>query len=326
MLNAIGGYFGLEGGGDYRPEGALRFATARGALSALLAEISAKEAAGGRIYLPFFLCPEVDILIRSMGISMTIENYHLDDGLGPVLLDSIRENDLFYFYNVFGLSRTLLQLPPSNVIVDNVHAFYCRPDPEAHVVYSLRKFFGVPDGALLYTSRALVEPPPSISLERFSHLVLRADEGAQAGYGAYQEAERLLSANPGGGMSRTANYLMANIDIARAANRRRRNFEFLHQCFGSSNELNSLIDVALSDVAFVPFTYPLFRSSAAKFKADLAREGIFAPTLWAALAADERLNRFERRLTSDVLHLPIDQRYDASDIERLASAVERIRS
>jgi len=117
---------------------------------------------------------------------------------------------------------------------------------------------------------------------------------------------------------------MANIDMVQAANRRRRNFVVLHQCLGDRNELKPLIEVALNDVAFVPFTYPLFRSHVANLKADLVREGIFVPTLWAALTNDERLSRFERRLTSDVLHLPIDQRYETVDMERLVSAVERL--
>lgn len=324
MPDAIGGYFGLEGGGDYKPDGALRFATARGALSALLAELSLKRVAGRRIYLPFFLCPEIDVLVRSMDIDLAVENYHLDENLEPVFPNSIGDDDIFYFYNVFGLSKREIPFPHARVIVDNVHAFYCPPDADAHVVYSLRKFFGVPDGALLYTRSALSEPTSSVSSGRFLHLVRRADEGAQAGYAAYQEAERLLSASPGGGMSRASKYLMANIDIVQAANRRRRNFVVLHQCLGDRNELKSLIEAALSDAAFVPFTYPLFRSHAARLKADLVREGIFAPTLWASLTHDERLSRFERLLASDVLHLPIDQRYATLDMERLASSVKRI--
>ena len=38
-----------------------------------------------------------------------------------------------------------------NVIIDNVQAYFQRPIEGFDTLYSCRKYFGVPDGAVLYT-------------------------------------------------------------------------------------------------------------------------------------------------------------------------------
>lgn len=48
----------------------------------------------------------------------------------------------------------------SNLIVDNVQAFYTPPIKGLDTIYTCRKFFGVPDEAYLYTDCILTESIP----------------------------------------------------------------------------------------------------------------------------------------------------------------------
>lgn len=47
-----------------------------------------------------------------------------------------------------------------NLIVDNVQVFYTPPIKGLDTIYTCRKFFGVPDGAYLYTDCILAESIP----------------------------------------------------------------------------------------------------------------------------------------------------------------------
>ena len=67
------------------------------------------------------------------------------------------------------------------LIVDNTQAF-CFSDRGVDTFYSARKFFGVPDGAYLYTDKFLnVELEQDVSCQRCEHLLRRIDEGAERG-------------------------------------------------------------------------------------------------------------------------------------------------
>lgn len=70
-------------------------------------------------------------------------------------------NDWIYIVNFYGQlsNQYLLELKSiySNLIADNAHAYFQMPLQDVDTIYTCRKFFGVADGAILYTESLLNE-------------------------------------------------------------------------------------------------------------------------------------------------------------------------
>jgi dTDP-4-amino-4,6-dideoxygalactose transaminase len=70
--------------------------------------------------------------------------------------------------------------------------------------------------------------------------------------------------------------------------------------------------------------YPLLLSSAAQahqVRSALQQQRIYVATYWRELLEDPALGAAARHWTECMLPLPIDQRYDDGDMERVANAV-----
>lgn len=69
--------------------------------------------------------------------------------------------------------------------------------------------------------------------------------------------------------------------------------------------------------------YPLLVDDAVGIRARLAEEKVFIPTLWPNVLEERDPGSWAFRYSKDILPLPIDQRYGAMDMERLAKEVSR---
>ena len=70
-----------------------------------------------------------------------------------------------------------------NIIIDNTQAFFSRPLPEIDTFYTCRKFFGVADGAYLYTDKeADFDIPQDYSSSRMLFLLDRLDRSAEKAF------------------------------------------------------------------------------------------------------------------------------------------------
>jgi hypothetical protein len=153
-LKPIGGYFELESGyserKEYYPE-AIALNSGRNALEYLIKIRNIRK-----IYLPSYICHSVIEKIDQYNIKK--EFYHIDEHLSPVLSGLTDPKSTVLFINFFGLKQDViigLRNKIENLIVDNSQAFFCPPATQTDTFYSCRKFFGVPDGAYLFTSDIL---------------------------------------------------------------------------------------------------------------------------------------------------------------------------
>src|SRR5690606_36309836 len=95
--------------------------------------------------------------------------------------------------------------------------------------YSLRKFFGVSDGALLrYSLRRECVLERDLSFGRLSHLVKRIELGPEAGYDDFVVNERRLAESPPKWMSDLTSRIVNGIDFDFVIGRRNQNYHFLH--------------------------------------------------------------------------------------------------
>lgn len=314
---AIGGYFELELPAR-RPlpyPQSLRFQSARAAFVALL-----RAGKPERVWMPHYICDAMVAPLADVGVEIAWYDVDRDFEVD----DSVRLgiDDWLLYVNYFGVcdrnvADVLRRFSSDRVVLDYSQAFFSPPVDEAlATLYSVRKFFGVPDGGLLAT-RLPVSPPElrdTGSIERSAHLMLRLGESPEAGYAAYREAEESLAAYEPTRMSKLTEEILSTIDLDSVKRKRRENFLFLHEKLGERNRL-SLDPTGFS----APMCYP-FLTDSDDLRARLIEHEIFLATYWTdaigRLTGDWSGNQVAR-----LLPLPIDQRYGPSDMQRVVDTV-----
>lgn len=307
MTNAIGGYFELElRKGTHYHKDAIRLNSGRNCFEYILRAKKYRM-----VYMPYYTCQVLFDTAHTAGVE--IAYYPINEQLEPVTLPQLQQGEAFLYTNYYGLKQRyvekLARYYGEQLIVDNAQAFYAEPISGIDTFYSPRKFFGVPDGGYLYTNLRLKESiPQAESLLRMSHLLKRIEQGAEAGYADFQEAEASLDNRPIERMSKLTEALLGSMEYAEVAACRKINFEYLSQQLGMRN----LIHLPLEPDA-VPMVYPYWSGDAGLRRRMIANK-IFVATYWPNVREDCGL---ETILKSNLLPLPIDQRYNRDALVRL---------
>lgn len=171
-MEAIGGYFELElCKGEHCHKKALRLNTARNCFEYVIRARGWKK-----VFIPYYTCEVMLEPIRKLHVGH--EFYHIDEKLEPTCLPKLSANEAFLYTNYFGLKQGCVKRLAleygKQLIVDDAQAFYAEPLDGIDTFYSARKFFGVPDGAYLYTDKPLQQEfEQDCSYERMSHLLNR---------------------------------------------------------------------------------------------------------------------------------------------------------
>lgn len=316
MKAAIGGYFELElpHARPFMYQGALKYQSARAAFLALLRVSTPK-----RVWMPYYICDAMLAPVRASGAEIFF--YSLDKHLGiadDITLDSA---DILLYVNYFGVcfgqvEKVLDRFNPSQVVLDFSQAFFIEPQKCLATIYSPRKFFGVPDGGLIFTELPLCTPEllDTGSAGRMQHLIKRLAGSPELGYEDYQRSETSLDDLEPRQMSNLTNRLLSSIDFGDAHARRNENFLSLHKVLGTTNRL------ALDAEPDGPLCYPYF-SSDAGLRKKLISQRVFVPTYWAD--ALSRINGYclEGDLVNSILPIPCDQRYSSKDMTKVLSSI-----
>lgn len=309
-MEPLGGYFGLElaRGSEYH-KNAIRLNTGRNCLEYILRARGYKK-----VYLPYYSC-EV-ILEPLTKLCVEYEFYHINIHLEIRDKISLKADEALLYVNYFGLKQCyvayLTEKFGNQLIIDNTQAFYALPVEGIDTFYSCRKFFGVPDGAYLYTDKLLdVEIEQDQSFDRFMSLTKRIDLGAEAGYEDFRELSIKLVGQPIKRMSKLTRRIMQGIDYAGVAKQRRENYKQLHKELGSSNSL----DLPLEDEA-VPMVYPYY-SADKGLREKLIENKVFVARYWPNVLEWTTKDDTEYFLACQMQPLPVDQRYGRDDMERI---------
>ena len=156
-MREIGGYIELDRYAlPMLHDGALALNCGRNCLAYL---IRAKGI--GKMLLPYFLCSSVEKVCRREGVE--VRHYHIGIDFTPLDI-ALQEDEWLYVVNYYGqidngrLSRLVDKY--RRMIVDNAHAYFQMPLAGVDTLYTCRKFFGVADGAFLYTDALLDKALP----------------------------------------------------------------------------------------------------------------------------------------------------------------------
>lgn len=314
--DAIGGYFELEtarGCGLHPQAAALN--SGRHSLEYILR----RRENVARVYLPYYTCSVVLQPLQRLGIPHAF--YHLDEQLHPVDLPELTEGELVIGTNYFGISGAMLQDMAARfgnrLLVDNAQALYDPPMEGIDTFYSPRKFFGVPDGGYAYCAAgAATQLPQDSSWQLMQHLLQRVDEGPESGYAAFRQNSETLAQKPIMRMSRLTQRLLGGINYAAAAEARRANYSALHRALGNSNRLHADLPADA-----VPMVYPYWVENGAQLRQRLIANRVFVATYWPNVLEWSAPGTLEHELATNLLALPIDQRYGAGEMQRILSII-----
>lgn len=320
-----GGYIELDeySGEEYYPE-AWALNSGRAALRLFIRLKKIRK-----IYLPAFCCDTVREACAAEGILW--EYYSVDKDFRPCLSEEDAGNDwvcLVNFYGVFddGDMQALMQQYP-RLIVDYTHAFFQRPLKGMNVLYSCRKFFGVPDGAYLILGEGEGEKiyetlPQDLSFERMHFLLGRFEAGASPFYQEYAQNNDFFANEPIKRMSKLTHNLLRAIDYPRVCGQRTENFAFLHRQLKEKNVLN--LPPAIEGAYAYPFWFNGDKISGKEIRRRLIAQQIYIPMLWPEVCSLEEASPLERQMTENILPLPVDQRYSRGDMEEILGCLLRI--
>ena len=314
-MEAIGGYFSLELPlrEEYHKD-AIRLNTGRNCLEYILRARGYKK-----VYVPYYTCEAVMEPIKKLGIPY--EFYHTD-----ILFEirdrfTLKDDEALLYTNYFGLKQRyveqLAEVVGSHLIVDNTQAFYAKPLDGIDTFYTCRKFFGVADGAYLYTETLLEDDfEQDESYDRMAHLLKRIDLSAEQGFADFRREDDGLVNQPIRKMSKLTQRIMQSIDYEAAAKKRKENFQYLHNALGNKNKLELKPE---EDV--VPMVYP-FLAPIEGLRDKLIENKIYIARYWPNVLDWTNEKDIEFLLTCHIQPLPIDQRNDKEDMERMIEIVK----
>lgn len=317
-MKAIGGYPELElRKGEHYHKDALKLNTARNCLEYILLTRQYSK-----VYVPYYTCEAVYEPFKKLGSECQMQFYHINEQLEPVILPELKDGEAFLYTNYFGLKQhtveQLVQKYGIRLIIDNSQAFFDMPYPGIDTFYSARKFFGVPDGAYLYTNTSLysyqeLELETDKSFGRMEALLKRIDLSAEEGYYNFQTIEDSLCLQPIRKMSNLTKSILCSIDYAKIKEIRRENYRILYNQLSLNNF--SWLRIGKKEV---PLCYPLLDKTGI-LRDNLIRNRIYCPIYWSNVLENCPTKWIEYELSKAIIPLPIDQRYGEKEMQIILS-------
>ena len=313
-MREIGGYLCLD---TYhlpmKHEGAIALNSGRSCLAYLI-----KKKNITKIFLPKFLCASVGDICRQYQVE--IEYYPIGKDFMPIINKVI--DGWMYLVNYYGQisNETFLKFKEKykNIIIDNIQAYYQVPIDGVDTIYTCRKFFGVTDGAFLYSD---IKEDDSLEIDessnRVEHIIGSFEKGASYFYSSYKSSEEEFENMPVRRMSKLTNNLLHGIDYDVIKQKRMQNFNYLHE---KLHELNK-IDIITPEG---PYMYPFYIDNGADIRNELQQNKIFIPTLWPDVFDMCDKNDLEFDMARNILPIPVDQRYGTQDMEYIVERILKI--
>ena len=303
-MREIGGYIELDTfTGPMLHGDGIKLNCGRNALAYL---IEAKRI--DKLWMPKFMCDSCDKVLSDRGV--VVEYYSIGLDFKPIVPEW---DGWLYVVNYYGqLSNEYLASLGDRVIVDNAQAYF--QDPVT--LYTCRKFFGVADGAVLYTDKTIEVEQQDESFRRMNFLLGRYERTASEFYPEYAANNNFFENEPIKRMSKLTENLLHGIDYERVRQRRTENFAFLHERLHGINRLNLTIPEGA-------FMYPLYLENGAEIRKKLQAMKIYIPTLWPSVFALCGKMEPEYDMAKNILPLPVDQRYWTEEMEYLADEVRK---
>jgi len=333
----MGGMFGLELFNTVKVMQVPRFlnehyrllATARCAVKLLVRTLHPAT-----VWLPSYICgvlieaarePGVRVRFYSVGESLQVME---DDWLSEIIA-----GDLVIFADYFGFDTwsshgARAKTRGARIVEDACQAMLNKNfSPHSdYVIFSPRKFIGVPDGGILlakkdaYLPETYLPPPPAKWLLRATNAAIIRSEfdrygGDQRWFKMFRWIERNGPLEPTR-MSDLSAGILQVVDWAFIKRRRRQNYKFL------SAELGDLAIFPDLSLDVVPLGFPICIPNRDRVRRSLFDEQIYPPVHWDIADVVPHEFAASHRLASQIMTLPCDQRYDRDEMLHMTSRLK----
>lgn len=272
-----------------------------------------------KLYIPYFLCASIPNLCKKIGVKY--EYYSISEEFKPLFDRTLGNDEWLYIVNYYGqLSMVVLEELKKKyirIIIDNTQNYFQMPVRNVDTFYSCRKYFGVADGAILYTDTLIDrELPLDESFERMGFLLGRFERTANEFYLQYKANNKLFASEPLKRMSKLTRNILHGVDYERVKKVRTDNFTYFHVKFENVNRLHLTVPEGA-------FMYPLYIENGVAVREELQKNRIYIPTLWPEVFDICNETYLEHNLAKNILPLPVDQRYGEDDMEYLYTEIMR---
>lgn len=297
------------------------------------------------VFLPSFTCHTVFEPFLEAGYK--IITYSIDKSLstdGKKLLEITLENKAgivlvhryFGFDTIYGLDEAVEQLRDNGImtIEDCTQSLYSSfPDAKTDFhVASIRKWCGVPDGGFAICSEGqLSEKPTSPDLKLgyakveaslMKYRWLENNEGEKNDFlSAYRSAEDILDRQD---RSYTIHPISLSVqqdlNVKQLKDKRRQNFTTLLNRLKGIETVKPIFNSLPENV--VPLYFPVYCEDRKEVQGLLARNSVFAPVVWPKTDNCPDICPDADDIYNHILSIPIDQRYDTDDMERIISIIK----
>jgi dTDP-4-amino-4,6-dideoxygalactose transaminase len=332
----IGGMFGLGielGCHDSRPpflkEGDLCLANARSGIFLLCKLLSPPT-----VWMPSYLCGAMlqpvemtQTRSRFYGVSYDLTVPHRE------WLKGVQRGDLVVVIDYFGFPADPYVAERAKevgalILEDACQALLTSEVGQLSdfVIFSPRKFLGVPEGGILALNRSsaldrvnLEPPPPEWWLKTLNTNIMRREFDLYGGdrrwFTLFQETE---GDSPVGyysmsELSRTL--LLYAFDYPTIAQRRVSNYQVL------ANELGEFALFPQVPADVVPLGFPIRLKNRDEVRQRLFDHQIYPPVHWVIQGIVPDEFKESHQLAANIMTLPCDQRYDSDDMARMARLV-----
>lgn len=270
-----------------------------------------------KLYIPYFTC---DTVLEPLNkLSIPYEFYSINTDLELFNMISLEKNEYLLYTNYYGIKDAYIHkldvLYSDQLIVDNAQALFCTSTRKCF--YSPRKYVGISDGGIAFTDKPISDTfCLDISYDRCSHLLKRIDLGASDGYADFRINSMKLENQPIRQMSKLTKALMDSTDFGFVKEKRRKNFQILHEILGDSNRL-AVPDI---DTFACPLVYP-YLTDDNTLKKKLIENRIFVATYWPNVLKWCTEDTLEYRLAEKIIAIPIDQRYGEEEMKYIIEKI-----
>lgn len=274
------------------------------------------------VYIPYYLCDTVQKALEKNDIN--IKFFNISKNLLPIIDEEMSNNLLNNNYclvlvNYFSnIPRKILNdyyKKYKNIIIDNTQSFFCKPIIDCYNVYSCRKFFGVPDGAYLIKKSI---NKTNIKANKISYntnfLVSSIEFGTNKLYKESLENEDRINNESVSEMSDITDKIMKSIDYKYVKKRRKQNLLYINKYLNKYNE----ISILNKSNTYMIYPFLIKDDGLRKYLID---NKVWVSQWWKLCLENKNCNEYEKYLSKYLLPIPIDQRYDLSDMKYLCEMI-----
>lgn len=315
-MKEIGGYFefDMQRNEPFPHENGILLNTGRNALEYVLRTIPNITT----LYIPFCTCHTVMQPINVLNINYI--QYHINSSFEISDHIVLKDGEYLIYTNYYGMKDDyILELNKTygnQLIVDSAQGFFSSDKLCSKIVFTPHKFAGVANGAIAFSDSlyAFQNIETDISYKQTNHLFARYDGPAINAYDDYKKNMRQSRNQPIRKMSNLTYRMCRNLDFELIRKRRIANVNYLHQYLKDSN----ILQLPLSGKPLM--AYPYWTKSK-NLRKRLQENKIFCATYWPNVMEWCTPKDLDYILSSEIIPLPIDQRYDEDDMDRIIKII-----